>query len=106
VWAHVWQIDTKLWPVQHHDELAGERATIDAQMTELHRCKAALGTECATAIDYTKARAQSRVIATTINHKGTPHPTFPRASQNVAAAVTLLDTLPAPSTDEVSMVYQ
>jgi hypothetical protein len=31
---------------------------------------------------------------------------FARASQNVAASATLLDTLPAPSTDKVDKVYQ
>ena len=32
-------------------------------------------------------------------------PTFARASQNMATAATLLDTLPAPSTDWVDRVY-
>jgi hypothetical protein len=32
-------------------------------------------------------------------------PTFARASQNVATAVALLDTLPEPSTDRVDRVY-
>jgi hypothetical protein len=73
-------------------------------MTKLHRCKAALGMERATTIDYTKARARARAV--TIDHKGTPHLTFPRASQNVATTVALLDTLPAPSTDGVGNVYQ
>jgi hypothetical protein len=70
-------------------------------MTKLHRHKAALGTEHVAAIDYTKARARARAVATTINRKGTPHPTFPMASQNVAAATTLLDSLPTPSIDRV-----
>jgi hypothetical protein len=65
-----------------------------------------LGTEQATTINYTKARSQARAIAVAINHEGTPHPTFPRASKNVATAIALLDTLPAPSTDGVSKVYQ
>jgi hypothetical protein len=34
-----------------------------------------------------------------------PHPTFARASQNMAATATLLDTLPMPSTDGIDMVY-
>jgi hypothetical protein len=33
-------------------------------------------------------------------------PTFARASQNVAATTTLLDTLPIPSTDGVGELYQ
>jgi hypothetical protein len=41
--------------LNHHDELAGEQAALDAEMTELHQCKPALGTERGTAIDYTKA---------------------------------------------------
>jgi hypothetical protein len=35
-----------------------------------------------------------------------PPPTFPNASQNVAAAATLLDTLLEPSTNGVNKVYQ
>jgi hypothetical protein len=46
-------------------------------MTELHRCKAALGIERATAINYTKARARARAATIAINHEGTPHPPFP-----------------------------
>jgi hypothetical protein len=34
-----------------------------------------------------------------------PHPTFAKATQNVAVAVALLDTLPVPSTDGVDKVY-
>jgi hypothetical protein len=52
------------------------------------------GMERATTIDFTKARAQATVIATAINHEGTPHPNFARASQNVVVAVALLDSLP------------
>jgi hypothetical protein len=40
---------------QRHDELAGEQAALNAQLTELHRHKAALGMEWATSIDFTKA---------------------------------------------------
>jgi hypothetical protein len=42
----------------------------------------------------------------TINREGLPHPTFARASQNVAAVVALLDTLPTSSTDGVDKVYR
>jgi hypothetical protein len=55
-----------------------------------------LGTEWAAAINYTKARALAGAIAVAIKHEGMPHPTFPRASQNVVVATTLLDTQPAP----------
>jgi hypothetical protein len=61
--------------------------------------------ERAATIDFTKAQAQAKSIAVTINHEGTPHPTFVRASQNMAAAAAPLDTLTAPSTDEVDKVY-
>jgi hypothetical protein len=59
----------------------------------------------ATTIDFTKARAQARPIAAAINHEGTPRPTFTTASQNMAAAVALLETLPTPSTEGVDRVY-
>jgi hypothetical protein len=42
----------------------------------------------------------------TINLEGTPSTTFSRASKNVAAVASLLDTLLAPSTDGASKVYQ
>jgi hypothetical protein len=75
-------------------------------MTKLHQCKAAVGTERAATIDYSKPRARARAVAVAINNEGTPPPTFPRAKQNTAATIALLDTLPAPSTNEVSKVYQ
>jgi hypothetical protein len=59
----------------------------------------------ATTIDLTKARALARAITATINHEGMLCPTFTRASQNVAVAMVLLDTLPVPSTDGVDKVY-
>jgi hypothetical protein len=37
---------------------------------------AALGMEQATTIDFMKARARARAVATSINHEGTPHLTF------------------------------
>jgi hypothetical protein len=42
----------------------------------------------------------------TIDREGRQLPTFARASQNMAAMAVLLDTLPAPSTNEVGEVYQ
>jgi hypothetical protein len=71
------QINAKQWAAQHHDELAGEQAAVDAEMTELHRCKPALGMERGTAIDYTKARSRARAITVAISPKGTPPPLFP-----------------------------
>jgi hypothetical protein len=43
--TRAWQIDDELWVDQHHDELASEQAALDAQLTELHRHKYALGME-------------------------------------------------------------
>jgi hypothetical protein len=62
-------------------------------------------TERPVTIDLTKAWAWDRAVATAINREGLPHPTFTRASQNVAVMVELLDTLLAPSTDGVDKVY-
>jgi hypothetical protein len=62
----------------------------EAQLAELHHHRFVLGIE----------------RAVMINREELPHPTFASASQNVAAAVALLDTLPAPSTDGVDKVYQ
>jgi hypothetical protein len=86
--------------------LTGKRVALDAQLTELHSCKATLGAERATTIDLTKARAWARAVSTTINHEGMSRPTFARASRNVATAAALLDTLPASSTDGVDRVYR
>jgi hypothetical protein len=106
VWAHAWQIDVERWAPQRHDELANKQAALDLQMTELHQSKTVQGMKRAATVGYTTARAWVRAIAIAINHNGTPHTTFPRASQNVVAATTLLDTLPAPSTDGARKVYQ
>jgi hypothetical protein len=38
--------------------------------------------------------------------RGGWYPTFTRASQNVVAAASILDSLPTPSFDEVGKVYQ
>jgi hypothetical protein len=75
-------------------------------MIELHRHKAMLGTEQAAAIGYAKAGARARAVAIAINNEAMPPPTFHWASQNIAVATTLLDTLPTPSTDGISKVYQ
>jgi hypothetical protein len=36
-WIHARQIDTDLWATEHEDELTGKRATLNAQLSELHR---------------------------------------------------------------------
>jgi hypothetical protein len=80
VQARASQIDAEQWAAQCHDEPTGEQAALDAQMTELHRHKAALGTERATTINYTKVWARARALAAAINDEGTPHPTLAGAS--------------------------
>jgi hypothetical protein len=74
-------------------------------LTELHHHKFALGIERPITVDLTKAWAWARFIAATITRDGSPHPTFARASQNVATAVALLVTLLVPSADGVDKVY-
>jgi hypothetical protein len=64
-----------------------------------------LGMEQDATINFTRALAWARAITATINHKGMPCLTFARASQNVAAAAGLLDTLPTPSTSGLNKVY-
>jgi hypothetical protein len=90
---------------QRRDELASEQVALDTQLTELHQHKAELRVERATTIDLTKPQAWARAVATTINRKAPPRPTFAMASKNVATAVALLDNLPTPSTDRVDSVY-
>jgi hypothetical protein len=93
--VHARQIDVELWATHHQDEVTSERAALDAKLTELHQRKSTLGTEQATTIDLTKARARARAITAAINHEGIPHLTFARASQNVvatAATSTWMDT--------------
>jgi hypothetical protein len=105
VQIHARQIDTELRAAQRHDELAGGWASLDAQLTKQYRHKAVPETEWTTTINFTKARARAKSITATINYEGLPHPTFARASQNVALVAALLDTLPAPSIDRVDKVY-
>jgi hypothetical protein len=106
VWIRAQQIDAEQRAAQRHDELASERAALDAQLTKLHYHKVVLKTERATTINFTKARAQARAIAATINREGPPHLTFTTASQNMAIAAAILDTLLVPSTDGVDKVYR
>jgi hypothetical protein len=53
--AHTRQIKSEHAAAERHDEFAGEHATLNSQMTELHHCRAALGMERAATIDCTKA---------------------------------------------------
>jgi hypothetical protein len=75
-------------------------------LSELHHHKSMLEIEQAVTDDLTNAQARARDVITTINREGLPRPTFAIASQNVAAMTALLDTLPAPSVDEVDKVYR
>jgi hypothetical protein len=59
----------------------------------------------ASTIDFSKAQAQARATAAAINHEGPLRPIFARVSQNMAAAVALLDNLPKPFADGVDKVY-
>jgi hypothetical protein len=54
----------------------------------------------------TTTRAQARELAPTTSYERGQNPAFTRASQNVATAATLLDTLPPPSTDGVDMLHR
>jgi hypothetical protein len=89
---------------QRQEELIGEGAAIEAQLTELRHRKFTLEMERPIMIDHTKAQARARVVATTINRERAPRPIFARASQRVATVAALLDTLPAPSTDRAKKV--
>jgi hypothetical protein len=79
--------------------------TIEIQLAELHHRKSTLEIEWAIMVDLTNARDQARDFATTISCKGTLCSTIVGASQNMAAMVTLLDTLPTHSVDGVDKVY-
>jgi hypothetical protein len=57
-------------------------------------------------VNLTTTSAQARDVTTAINREGMQHPAFARASQNMAAAVAFMHTLPAPSTDRVDMVFR
>jgi hypothetical protein len=54
-------------------------------------------------VDLATARSQAKEAAPATSHErgGGQHPAFARASQNVAVAAMLLDTLPTPSIDAV-----
>jgi hypothetical protein len=92
-------------PTQRRCELASEQAANEAQLSELHHCKTTLETARCVTVDLPTSRAQARDVATAINHNGLPRLAFTGASQNMAAAVTLLDTLRVPSTNRVGRVY-
>jgi hypothetical protein len=70
--------------------LADERTTIEVRLADLHEHGSVL----------------EACQATPVGHAEWQLPTFTRASQNVATVAVLLDTLPAPSTDQVGTVYQ
>jgi hypothetical protein len=66
--------------MQWRGELVGKQAAIEAQLAELHHHKSALGTEWCIIGDLTNGRVRSRDVAAAINHEGTQHPSFTRAS--------------------------
>jgi hypothetical protein len=65
-------------------------ATVEARLIDLHQSESALEAGRSTTME----RAERQL------------PTFTRASQNVPTVAALPDTLPAPSTNGVSEVYQ
>jgi hypothetical protein len=72
--------------MQHHDELAGERATAEARQANLLQCESTPGASQAIVREWAEQQL----------------PAFARASQNMAAMAALL----TPSTDGVDEVYQ
>jgi hypothetical protein len=56
-------------------------------------------------VDVTATRAQAKGVTPTISREGEQCTAFTRASQNMAAVVVLLDTLPPPSIDGVDNLY-
>jgi hypothetical protein len=52
-------------------------------------------------VDLTTTQAQAKGVAPAISCEGRQRPAYARGSQNVAATAMLLDTLSAPSTNEV-----
>jgi hypothetical protein len=57
-------------------------------------------------VDLTAAEAQAKEAAPATGHEGGRQCiAFARANQNIAAAATLLDMLPAPSADMVDKLY-
>jgi hypothetical protein len=58
-------------------------------------------------VDLTATQAQTKEAPPTTSREGgeAQRPAFTRASQNMATAVTLLDMLPAPSTNTVDMLH-
>jgi hypothetical protein len=92
--------------MQRRGELPGERAAIEAQLTELHHRKSALETEQAITVDLTNARARAKDVTTAINRERVQCPAFARASLNLAAAAALLVTLTTSSIDRANKVYR
>jgi hypothetical protein len=88
-WQCGLQVDIECGATQQQGKLASKRATVEAQLAKLHQRKSTLKAE----------------RAAVINREERQLPTFSRASQNVAAAAALLNTLPASSTDGVDKVY-
>jgi hypothetical protein len=95
--AHTQQVDAECRAMQRHCELVSEQAAIEAQLTELQHHKSVLKTVQNVTVNLTKARARAKAVAAAINHEGAPHPTFARASHNVAMVAALLDTFHVPS---------
>jgi hypothetical protein len=101
VWAYARQVNPDFRAIQQWSELAGKREAIKVHLVELHHYKSALKTDRGITVDLNTARAQARDVAATINYDGMSWLAFARAYQNAIFMITLLDTLPTPSTDGV-----
>jgi hypothetical protein len=90
-----------------YGKLVSKQAIMVSQPYEPPRHKPALEAERILMMDLTITRAQSKGVTPAISHEGGggQHPTFARASQNVAIVATLLDMLPPPSIDGVDWLY-
>jgi hypothetical protein len=70
VWAHAQQVDAEGRAMQWWGQLASKRATIEAQLAELHHRKTALEAERGVTVYLTPAQARARDVAATINREG------------------------------------
>jgi hypothetical protein len=70
-------VDAERRAAQRQGELVGERAAIEAQVFELHRCKSTLEMKWVTMIDLTKAQVRASVVVATIDLEGCHAPPSP-----------------------------
>ena len=90
------RIDAEHEAAQRQQQLADEEVAIEAQLTEHQRRREALDTEQGRLVNNTTARVRARHVAAALSRDEAPRAPFARASQNVAAATALLETLRNP----------